>query len=119
MPTLTKSSAARKKSPITSGKKPSLADLRAECESRDVKYIQLQFVDILGIPKCVEIPFSQLEKAYNNEIMFDGSSIHGFARINESDMAVYPDWSTRIHERSADNSGSVLRVVSDVFTDKM
>jgi glutamine synthetase len=119
MPTLTKSSNAARKKPITSGKKPSLADLRAECESRDVKYIQLQFVDILGIPKCVEIPYSQLEKAYNNEIMFDGSSIHGFARINESDMAVYPDWSTRIHERSADNSGSVLRVVSDVFTDKM
>jgi glutamine synthetase len=94
-----------------------LAELRAECAAHNVQYIQLQFVDILGIPKCVEIPLSQLEKAFNNEIMFDGSSIHGFARINESDMAVYPDWRTRILENNSDDAG-VLRVVSDVYTDK-
>jgi glutamine synthetase len=97
----------------------SFDQIRAECESHDVKYVQLQFVDIVGHPKCVEIPFSQLEKAYNNEIMFDGSSIDGFARINESDMALYPDWSSRFYDASPDGSGSVLRVISDVYTDKM
>jgi glutamine synthetase len=96
----------------------SLAQIRSECQKHDVRYMQLQFVDILGISKCVELPMSQLEKAYNNEIMFDGSSIDGFARINESDMAVYPDWSTRFYEASADGGGGVLRVISDVWTDK-
>ncbi len=97
----------------------SFDQIKAECESRDVKYVQLQFVDIVGTPKCVELPFSQLEKAYNNEIMFDGSSIDGFARINESDMALYPDWASRFYEASPDGGGNVLRVISDVYTDKM
>ena len=98
--------------------KLSLDQIRSECESHDVKYIQLQFVDILGISKCVELPLTQLEKAYNNEIMFDGSSIDGFARINESDMALYPDWASRFYESSPDGMGGVLRVISDVYTDK-
>ena len=104
---------------MSSSKATSLDQIRTECQKREVRYLQLQFVDVLGIPKCVEIPFSQLEKAYNNEIMFDGSSIDGFARINESDMALYPDWSTRFFETSLDGAGSVLRVISDVYTDKM
>lgn len=104
---------------LTGTKVLSFDQIRAECESRDVRYVQLQFVDILGIPKCVELPFHQLEKAYNNEIMFDGSSIDGFARINESDMALYPDWSSRFFETSPDGSGTVLRIISDVYTDKM
>ena len=99
--------------------KLSFDQIRSECESHDVRYVQLQFVDILGMPKCVELPLAQLEKAYNNEIMFDGSSIDGFARINESDMALYPDWSSRFFERSPDGSGGVLRVLSDVYTDKL
>jgi len=99
--------------------KLSLDQIRAECESHDVRYVQVQFVDILGIPKCVELPLHQLEKAYNNEVMFDGSSIHGFARIDESDMALYPDWSSRVFERSPDGSGGLLRVIADVYTDKM
>ncbi len=97
----------------------SLDQIRAECTKREVRYIQLQFVDVLGVPKCVELPLSQLEKAYNNEIMFDGSSIDGFTRINESDMALYPDWNTRFFESSPDGAGAVLRVISDVYTDKM
>src|SRR5262245_20264389 len=104
---------------MTSTKATSLDQIRTECQKREVRYLQLQFVDVLGIPKCVELPFSQLEKAYNNEIMFDGSSIDGFARINESDMALYPDWSTRYYESSPDGAGSVLRVISDIYTDKM
>lgn len=56
-----------------------------------VKFIRLQFTDILGITKNVEIPISQLEKAFEDGIMFDGSSVEGFARINESDMRLCPD----------------------------
>jgi glutamine synthetase len=102
-----------------SGAKLSLDQIRTECSDHDVRYVQVQFVDILGIPKCVELPLHQLEKAYNNEVMFDGSSIHGFARINESDMALYPDWSSRVYERSPDGAGGLLRVIADVYTDKM
>jgi glutamine synthetase len=104
---------------MTTGAGLSFDQIRAECESRNVRYVQLQFVDIVGMPKCVELPIHQLEKAYNNEIMFDGSSIDGFARINESDMALYPDWRSRFYEASPDGGGNVLRVISDVYTDKM
>lgn len=60
----------------------------------DVKFVRLQFTDILGVVKNVAIPVSQLEKALDNEIMFDGSSIEGFTRIEESDMNLRPDYST-------------------------
>ncbi|MAF26415.1 MAG: type I glutamate--ammonia ligase [Gemmatimonadota bacterium] len=96
----------------------SLDQIRAECESHGVRYVQLQFVDILGMPKCIEIPLREIDKAFANELMFDGSSIDGFARIDESDMALYPDWSSRFYENSPDGTGSVLRVLSDVYTDK-
>ncbi len=98
--------------------RPTLDQIRSECESHDVRYVQLQFVDILGMPKCIEIPLHQIEKAYANEMMFDGSSIDGFARIDESDMALYPDWSSRFYEGSPDGQGGVLRVLSDVYSDK-
>jgi len=59
-----------------------------------IKFIRLIFTDILGIPKNVEIPIQQLEKALDNKIMFDGSSIQGFVRIEESDMYLQPDYDT-------------------------
>jgi glutamine synthetase len=108
----------RSDSMADSAANPSLAEIRKECDTRDVRYIQLQFVDVQGTPKCVEVPLSQLEKAYNDEIMFDGSSIDGFARIDESDMALYPDWSSRFYQKTMDGSGTLLRVISDVYTDK-
>ena len=69
-------------------------DIRRICEEQNVKYIRLQFTDILGTIKNVEIPVSQLEKAMDNKMMFDGSSIEGFVRIEESDMYLYPDLDT-------------------------
>ena len=60
----------------------------------NVKFIRLQFTDILGTLKNVAITDKQLEKALNNECMFDGSSIEGFVRIEESDMRLYPDLDT-------------------------
>ncbi|MGE5415644.1 MAG: type I glutamate--ammonia ligase [Acidobacteriota bacterium] len=56
-----------------------------------VKFIRLQFTDMLGQLKNVAIPMSQLEKALDGELMFDGSSIDGFVRIEESDMYLKPD----------------------------
>src|SRR5439155_20335865 len=60
----------------------------------NVRFLRLQFTDILGVNKNVEIPASQFEKALAGDIMFDGSSIEGFVRIEESDMLLAPDLST-------------------------
>jgi len=60
----------------------------------DVRFLRLQFTDILGINKNVEIPRSQFAKALDGDIMFDGSSIEGFVRIEESDMLLAPDLET-------------------------
>ena len=59
-----------------------------------VRFMRLQFTDILGVIKNVEIPRSQFEKALDGQIMFDGSSIQGFTRIEESDMLLTPDYET-------------------------
>ena len=58
---------------------------------KDVKFIRMQFTDIFGTLKNVAITASQLEKALNNQCMFDGSSIEGFVRIEESDQYLRPD----------------------------
>jgi glutamine synthetase len=63
-------------------------------QERNVEFIRLQFTDILGIVKNVAIPVAQLGKALKSGISFDGSSIEGFARIQESDMLLRPDPST-------------------------
>ena len=63
-------------------------------KEENVGYIRLQFTDILGTIKAVEISVAQLEDALDNKIMFDGSSIEGFVRIKEADMFLRPDLST-------------------------
>ncbi len=63
-------------------------------EENNIEFIYLQFTDIMGVMKNVSITNEQLDKALNNEIMFDGSSIDGFVRIEESDMYLRPDLST-------------------------
>ena len=75
-------------------------NLSAEAESvlteieEDVDFLRLQFTDILGTVKNVSIPADQAEKAFAEGIYFDGSSINGFVRIQESDMRLEPDPST-------------------------
>ena len=60
-------------------------------EEEDVEFIRLQFTDMFGTMKNVAVTAKQLEKALDNKCMFDGSSIDGFVRIEESDMYLYPD----------------------------
>jgi len=81
-----------------------------------VKFIRLQFTDILGTIKNVEIPISQLEKALDNKMMFDGSSIEGFVRIEESDMLLYPDLSTWVVFPWTAEKGKVARLICDIYT---
>lgn len=69
-------------------------ELLQRAKELDVEFIHLQFTDIMGVMKNVSITIEQLDKALNNEIMFDGSSIDGFVRIEESDMYLRPDLST-------------------------
>src|SRR5690606_36186631 len=81
---------------------------------RNIRFIRLQFSDIMGTVKNVAIPSSQLEKALDDGIMFDGSSIEGFARIEESDMCLRPDYSTfTVFPRRPDHG--VARLICDVY----
>ena len=76
------------------GNSQSKTDILQKAEKEKVKFMRLQFTDIMGTIKNVEIPDRQFEEALNGEIMFDGSSIEGFVRIEESDMYLRPDLST-------------------------
>ncbi|MCL2798329.1 MAG: type I glutamate--ammonia ligase, partial [Firmicutes bacterium] len=82
----------------------------------DVKFVRLQFTDIFGQLKNVAITASQLTKALDNKCMFDGSSIEGFVRIEESDMYLYPDLSTFVmYPVIGDDSMATARLICDVF----
>lgn len=69
-------------------------DIRQMAEDENVQFLRLMFTDLFGTIKNVEVPISQLEKLLDNKLMFDGSSIDGFVRIEESDMYIYPDLTT-------------------------
>ncbi len=84
------------------------------CKEEKVRFLRLQFTDILGINKNVEVPESQFVKALDGEIMFDGSSIQGFVRIEESDMVLKPDLESFRIFPWADERGKVARVICDV-----
>jgi glutamine synthetase len=81
----------------------------------DVEFIRMQFTDIFGQLKNVAITASQIEKAVNNEIMIDGSSIEGFVRINESDQYLRPDLDTFAILPWRPQHGKVARLICDVF----
>ncbi|MGE7621743.1 type I glutamate--ammonia ligase [Viridibacillus sp. NPDC096237] len=90
-------------------------DIKRLVAEKEVKFIRLQFTDILGTIKNVEIPVSQLDKALDNKMMFDGSSIEGFVRIEESDMYLYPDLDTFIVFPWTTGKGTVCRFICDVY----
>lgn len=93
-------------------------DIRAIIENENVEFLRLQFSDVFGTIKNVEVPVSQLEKVLDNKMMFDGSSIDGFVRIEESDMYLYPDLSTFLIFPWATDSrgGKVGRLICDIYT---
>ncbi|MFW6382595.1 MAG: glutamine synthetase family protein, partial [Haloferacaceae archaeon] len=85
-------------------------------EEEDVDFLRLQFTDILGTVKNVSIPASQAEKALSEGIYFDGSSIEGFVRIQESDMRLKPDpESFAVLPWRDTESGSAARLICDVI----
>ena len=97
----------------TGATKKDILDLAAK---NNVRFLRLQFTDILGVNKNVEIPRSQFEKAVDGDIMFDGSSIEGFVRIEESDMLLAPDLSTFQIFPWGDDENRVARLICDINT---
>jgi len=95
--------------------KYSKEDVLKIVKEQDVKFIRLQFTDIFGMLKNVAITVEQLEKALDNKCMFDGSSIEGFVRIEESDMYLRPDPSTFVIFPWRPQNGKVARLICDVY----
>ena len=91
-------------------------DVRSLAKDLGVKFIRLQFTDIFGILKNVSITVEQLDKALNGELMFDGSSIEGFVRIEESDMYLRPDPSTFNIFPWGPREGAVARLICNIYT---
>jgi len=85
-------------------------------KTHGVRFVRLQFTDVNGVLKNVAIPASQVEKALEGDLMFDGSSIEGFARIEESDMYLIPDPDTFAIMPWRPSSGAVARMICDVYT---
>ncbi|MBS5937560.1 type I glutamate--ammonia ligase [Clostridium sartagoforme] len=96
--------------------KYSREDIIKLVQENGVKFIRLQFTDILGALKNVAITDKQLEKALNNQMMFDGSSISGFVRIEESDMYLRPNLDSFVIFPWRPQQGKVARLICDIYT---
>lgn len=93
------------------------ADVLRVLEEQQIQFLRLQFTDILGLTKSVEVPRSRFEKALSGEITFDGSAIEGFTRVEESDMLLSPDMDTLLlYPRFSPEPerGRVARLICDV-----
>ena len=100
---------------------PTAEALLSTMREQDVKFLRMQFTDILGTTKNVEVPERQFEKALRGDVTFDGSAIEGFTRVEESDMLLRPDLSTFAvypqfsrDPRDPDDRGRVARLICDV-----
>src|SRR6195256_5657717 len=102
----------RSQTPDTSG--AAAQDILELAKTNNVSFMRLQFTDILGVNKNVEIPASQFEKALDGDIMFDGSSIEGFVRIEESDMLLKPDFDTFRVFPWGDADNRICRLICDI-----
>lgn len=90
-------------------------EIKKSVEENDVRFLRLSFTDINGTSKAVEVPKSQLDKVLANDIKFDGSSIDGFVRLEESDMVLYPDFSTwAVLPWTDERGGKIGRLVCSV-----
>ncbi len=92
----------------------SASDILELADAQHVRFLRLQFTDIFGVIKNVEIPSSQFRKALKGDILFDGSSIEGFVRVEESDMLLVPDLSTLLVYPWGDPAARVGRLICDV-----
>ncbi|MGO2971547.1 MAG: glutamine synthetase family protein, partial [Lactiplantibacillus plantarum] len=91
-------------------------DIRRIVKEENVNFLRLMFTDLFGTIKNVEVPVSQLDKLLDNKLMFDGSSIDGFVRIEESDMYLYPDLSTWLIMPWNTEHGKIARIICEVYT---
>ena len=90
-------------------------DILKLVEEEDVEFIRLQFTDLFGSMNNLAITSSHLKKALDNKVMFDGSSIEGFVRVDESDLYLYPDYSTFAMFPWRPQHGKVARLICDVY----
>lgn len=90
-------------------------DILELVEEEDVEFIRLQFTDLFGSMKNLAITSSHLRKALDNKVIFDGSSIDGFVSVDESDMYLYPDYSTLALFPWRPQQGKVARLICDVY----
>ncbi|GGQ99045.1 type I glutamate--ammonia ligase [Deinococcus ruber] len=97
----------------------SIESILQRLQSENVKFLRLQFCDILGTIKNIEVTQSQFAKALRGEVMFDGSAVEGFTRIEESDMLLRPDLSTFLvfpqFSREEGERGKVARLICDIY----
>lgn len=92
-------------------------EIKRIIKENNISYLRLQFTDMLGDIKAIEVPVSKLDDVLANKIMFDGSSIEGFVRIKEADMYLRPDMDTFLVLPFEDSSvGGVARFICDVYT---
>lgn len=93
--------------------------IRKQVDAHNIHFIRLQFTDLLGQLKSVEVPVSQFEQVLNGEVMFDGSSIEGFVRIMEADMFLKPDLDTfkiiSIESTTSSRAVNIARLICDVY----
>jgi glutamine synthetase len=95
---------------------PSRAEILKTVNREKVRFLRLQFTDLMGALKNVEVPRSQFEKALDGQILFDGSSIEGFVRIEESDMLLVPDLDTfRVNPWMSPDGTRVARLICDIY----
>lgn len=90
-------------------------DILRFAKEENVRFLRLMFTDIMGTIKNVEVPASQIQKVLDNKMMFDGSSIEGFVRIEESDMYLYPDLNTWMIFPWENQHGKVARLICDIY----
>ena len=90
-------------------------DILAKAQKDNIKFVRLQFCDIFGLLKNVTLTVSQLEKALDNKCMFDGSSIEGFVRIEESDMYLYPDYDSYLVFPFSTEEERTARLICDIY----
>ncbi len=85
-------------------------------KEEDIKFVEMQFMDILGGVKSVSIPASHLERAIEEGVLFDGSSIMGYATIEESDLRGYPDLDTFLVFPWIESEIKTGRLICDIYT---